>query len=67
MYEIELTSDHTFGGKGSRYYKVVNYDGNVEKLREFVIELNNKSNFWISWHIYSEIEGILEQEFEPLD
>lgn len=67
MYELELLDDKVFGGKGSKYYKVVNYDGDIDRLTEFVKELNEKSNFWISWHIYSTANGILEEEFEPLD
>lgn len=67
MYELKKTSDNTFGGKGSVYYQVENYDGDVEKLKRFVKELNEMSNFWVSWHIVNEKTGLLEQEFDPLD
>ena len=67
LYEIKLIDDDVFGGKGSKYYQVVDYDGNVDKLKEFVKALNDSSNFWISWHIVNENKGLLEQEFDPLD
>ena len=67
LYEIKLINDDVFGGKGSKYYRVVDYDGNTDKLKEFVKALNDNSNFWISWHIVNENKGLLEQEFDPLD
>lgn len=66
-YELELIHDNTFGGKGEQTYKVNNYDGNVETLKEYVEQLNKSCNFWVSWRITNKEKGILEKEIDPLD
>ena len=67
MYELKLIKDDVSGGKGYRTYQVENYDGNTEKLEEFVKDLNEKECFWISWRITNSEKGILEEEVDPLD
>ena len=67
MYDLDLIRDNVSGGKGYRYFQVVEYDGNEEKLKEFVKDLNEKANFWISWRIINVKEGLLEQEVDPLE
>jgi hypothetical protein len=67
MYELELTNDTVYGGYGEQTYKVKDYDGDETKLEEFVKELNEKSNFWVSWRIINKKLGILEKEIDPLD
>ena len=51
------------------YYEVLNYDGNKEKLKETVKELNDNTLFNIEWSIYeiSEDKAILEEIVDTLD
>lgn len=67
MYEIELIDDNVYGGYGKQKYKVKNYDGDENKLKEYVKDLNEKASFWISWRIINKELGILEEEIDPLD
>ena len=52
-----------------KYYEVLNYDGNEEKLKEAVKELNDNTLFNIEWSIYeiSEDKAILEEIVDTLD
>ena len=50
------------------YYEVLNYDGNEEKLKEMVKELNLNSMFNITWSIYkNDTIVILEEIVDTLD
>lgn len=51
------------------YYEVLNYDGNEEKLKEAVKELNDNTLFNVEWSIYeiSEDKAILEEIVDTLD
>lgn len=66
-YNLIETSDNTYGGKGTITYKVENYDGNKENLKQFINEMNEKSSFWITWRIVNDEIGIVEEEIDPLD
>ena len=51
------------------YYKVLNYDGNKEKLKEYIKKLNDNSMFNIDYCIYKvqENEAIIEKVIDTLD
>ena len=50
------------------YYEVLNYDGNEEKLKNMVKELNLNSMFNITWSIYkNDTIVILEEIVDTLD
>lgn len=66
-YEIKLISERNVGVIRYKYYQIVKYDGNVERLEEFVKELNDKSLFNIDWYIDDKEKGILEQIIDTLD
>ena len=67
MYELKLIDDNVRGGKGNRYYQVIDYDMDTEKLQAFVDDLNSKANFWIHWYVFNSANGILEETVDPLD
>ena len=66
-YEIKLISERQFGVITYKYYQVLNYDGNVERLEEFKKKLNEDSMFNISWYINDKEKGILEEMIDTLD
>lgn len=45
------------------YYEVLNYDGNEEKLKNMVKELNLNSMFNITWSIYKNDTIVILEEF----
>ena len=50
------------------YYEVLNYDGNEEKLKNMVKELNLNSMFNITWSIYkNDTIVIIEEIVDTLD
>ena len=52
-----------------KYYKVLKYDGNEEKLEDYVQQLNEKSMFNIDYYI-QKVEGneaIIEKVIDTLD
>ena len=66
-YNLTVTYDDVYGGKGTRTYQIENYDGNKQKLKEFIDKKNEESGFWVTWRIINDEIGIIEQEFDPLD
>lgn len=70
-YNLEELEEKTynFGVIKHKYYKVLNYDGNEEKLEDYVQQLNEKSMFNIDYYI-QKIEGneaIIEKVIDTLD
>ena len=51
------------------FYKLVNYDGNEEKLKEYIKMLNDISCFNVDYRIYSNEnnEVIIEKTIDTLD
>lgn len=66
-YQLVITYDDVYGGKGTRTYQIENYDGNKQRLKEFIDNKNEKSGFWITWRIINDEIGIIEEEIDPLD
>ena len=52
-----------------KYYKVINYDNNEDKLKEYIKELNKESCFNITYSIHHIENGdvIIEEEIDTLD
>lgn len=70
-YNLEELKDkeYNIGIIKHKYYKVLNYDGNVEKLKQYVSDLNKDSCFNIDYYI-KEINGnevIIEKVIDTLD
>lgn len=70
-YNLEELEDkeYNIGIIKYKYYKVLNYDGNVEKLKQYVSDLNKDSMFNIDYYIHK-IEGneaIIEEVIDTLD
>ena len=70
-YDLEELEGRTYhyGVMTKKYYKVINYDGNEEKLKEYVKKLNDDSLFNIDYYIHK-IEGneaIIEEIIDTLD
>ena len=71
MYELEELEDKTRTGyvMTYKYYRVLNYDGNEERLKEYVKKLNEDSMFNIDYYIskidYNEV--IIEEVIDTLD
>lgn len=71
MYELEELKDETRTGYviTYKYYRVLNYDGNEERLKEYVKKLNEDSMFNIDYYIskidYNEV--IIEEIIDTLD
>lgn len=70
-YELEeiIKDNYNYGIITYRYYKVLNYDGNEEKLKEYVKKLNDDSMFNIDYYIHKiEVnEAIIEEVIDTLD
>lgn len=66
-YEIEQISEREFGVIKYKYFKVKKYDGNEEKLEEFVKKLNEDSIFNISWYVQDAEKGLIEEMIDTLD
>lgn len=66
-YELKLINERHYGVIKYKYYQVVKYDGNVERLEEFVKKLNENSMFNIDWYIDDKEKGILEEVVDTLD
>ena len=70
-YQLEEIKDmsRNSGVISYTYYKITNYDGNEEKLKEYVKELNDKSMFNIDYYIHSinDNEVIIEEVYDTLD
>ena len=66
-YELELINVSRYGVISHKTYQVKNYDGDLDKLKEYVKQLNEKSLFNIDWYIKNEEKGILEETIETLD
>ncbi len=70
-YNLEELKDkeYNIGIIKHKYYKVLNYDGNVEKLKEYVSNLNEVSMFNIDYYIHKieENEAIIEEVIDTLD
>jgi len=66
-YEIELINKDSYGVIRYYYYQIKDYDGNVEKLEEYVKKLNEESMFNIDWYIKDKEKGILEKVIDTLD
>lgn len=70
-YELEEIEERTRTGyvMTYKYYKVLNYDGNEERLKEYVKKLNDESMFNIDYYIdkidYNEV--IIEEIEDTLD
>lgn len=70
-YNLEELEEkaYNFGVIKHKYYKVLNYDGNEEKLEDYVQQLNEKSMFNIDYYI-QKVEGneaIIEKVIDTLD
>ena len=68
-YNLEELETYNYGVMKKKYYKVLNYDGNVEKLKQYVSDLNKDSMFNIDYYIHK-IEGneaIIEEVIDTLD
>jgi hypothetical protein len=66
-YKLELIRETTGYVIRYKYYQVVDYDNDIEALKEYVKELNSKSMFNIDWYIKDEEKGILEEIIDTLD
>ena len=73
-YQLEELKDKTwnYGVIKHYYYKVLNYDGNYEKLKEYIKKLNDDSCFNVDYHIkelnYGDNnEVIIEETYDTLD
>ena len=66
-YKIEQISERKYGVIRYEYYKITNYDNDVDKLKKYVKELNEESMFNISWFIEDEEKGLLEKVIDTLD
>ena len=70
-YNLEELEDRrrSFGVIKYFYYKVVNYDGNEEKLKQYVSDLNKDSCFNIDYYIkeINDNEVIIEEVEDTLD
>lgn len=66
-YQLVITYDNVFGGKGIRVFQIVHYDGDKQRLKEFIDKKNEESGFWVTWRIINDETGIIEEEFDPLD
>ena len=66
-YELELINVSRYGVISHKTYQVKNYDGDLDKLKEYVKQLNEKSLFNIDWYIKNEEKGILEETIDTLD
>ena len=70
-YNLEELEEkkYDYGVIKHKYFKVLNYDGNVEKLEQYVSDLNKDSMFNIDYYIHK-IEGneaIIEEVIDTLD
>lgn len=68
LEELEY-KEYNFGVIKRKYYKVLNYDGNEEKLKQYVSDLNKDSMFNIDYYIHK-VEGneaIIEEVIDTLD
>ena len=68
LEELEY-KEYEFGVIKRKYYKVLNYDGNLEKLEDYVQQLNEKIMFNIDYYIYKNEgnEAIIEKNIDTLD
>lgn len=66
-YKLELIEERTGYVIRYKYYQVVDYDNDIEALKEYVKELNSNSLFNIDWCIKDEEKGILEETIDTLD
>ena len=68
-YELEEINKSSYGVIKYYYYKVINYDGNEEKLKEYVKKLNKDSCFNVDYRIKSidNNEVIIEETYDTLD
>ena len=70
-YNLEELEDksYNYGVMKYKYFKVLNYDGNVEKLKQYVSYLNEVSMFNIDYYIHKieENEAIIEEVIDTLD
>lgn len=68
-YKLEEIDETSFGVIRYKYYKVLNYDGNEENLKEYVKKLNDESLFNIDYRIKSidNNEVIIEETIDTLD
>ena len=68
-YELEEIEERSFGVIRYKYYKVINYDGNEEKIKEYIKQLNNDSCFNIDYRIKNieNNEAIIEETIDTLD
>ncbi len=70
-YELEEIEEkyYNFGVIKHRFYKVLNYDGNEEKLKEYIKKLNDDTLFNDDYYI-QKVEGnevIIEEVMDTLD
>lgn len=70
-YQLEKIENKTwnYGVITYYYYKVLNYDGNEEKLKEYVKKLNDESMFNVDYRIkyIKDNEVIIEETYDTLD
>ena len=68
-YELKEDYRSSYGIIKYVYYKVINYDGNEEKLKEYVKKLNDDSCFNIEYRIKSieNNEVIIKETIDTLD
>ena len=70
-YQLEELegNTHYYGVMKKKYYRVLNYDGNEERLKEYVKKLNEESMFNIDYYIrqVKENEAIIEEIIDTLD
>ena len=69
-YELELIEREDTCGRytlSTTYYKVINYDGDEEKLKEYVKKLNDEAPFWLEYHIHNVKDGIIMCYHDTLD
>lgn len=69
-YELKEIEDkgYILGVIKYKYFKVLNYDGNVDKLKQYVSYLNEVSMFNIDYYIHKieENEAIIEEVIDTL-
>jgi len=66
-YELKLISEYNMGVISHKFYQVLNYDGNKERLEEYVKQLNENCLFNIDWYIQDAEKGLLEKVVDTLD
>lgn len=70
-YELEEIEEqaYNYGVIRHKYYKVLNWDNNLDKLQEYVKQLNKESMFNVDYYIKSitDYGVVIEEVIDTLD